>query len=119
MLQYLHLHSKEVPSATTISHSIDVTYPFVIRIASDLKKHGLLTAVQGRSGGYRLAKPATEISVYDVFLAIEGDLQIFRCLKDEQCYSKCSTHDYLLALQSDMATLLSRKYVADLPLEGM
>ena len=118
ILQYLHLHSRDLPTATTISHAVGVTYPFFVKIANDLKRHGLLATVQGRNGGYMLVKPATEISIYDVFLAVEGDLQIVRCLKDKQCCnrdtsSKCSTHDYLLTLQSDMAALLSRKYVAD------
>jgi len=118
LLQYLHVHDRGLPTATTISHSIGVTYPLVVKIANELKKHGLLVTVQGRHGGYMLAKPATEISIYDVLLAIEGDLQLVRCLKDKQCSTrdtigKCSTHDYLLTLQSDMAAFLSRKYVAD------
>ena len=119
ILQYLHLHSKELSSASTISNSIGVAYPFVNKIAGSLKRHGLLTTVQGRHGGYKLARPAVEISVYDIFLAIEGELQIVSCLKNEQCCNqgtadKCAAHDYLLTLQDDVVALLSRKYVADL-----
>jgi len=118
ILQYIHLHSRDLLSATTISSAIGVTYPYFLKIAILLRRHGLLDAVQGRHGGYMLAKPATEISVYDIFLAVEGELQLSRCLADEQYCNrvgigKCSTHDYFLALQNDVATLLSRKCLAD------
>jgi len=118
IVQYLHLHSSDLPTAMTISIATGVTYPYFLKIAIQLKQHGLLGTVQGRYGGYMLAKPATEISIYDIFQAVEGDLQINRCLKDEQyCNSggsgKCSTHDYFQDLQNDVAALLSRKYIAD------
>ena len=37
-----------------------------------LKKEGLIQSVRGAQGGYRLAKPAEEISVGDVLRALEG-----------------------------------------------
>ena len=118
ILQYLHLCGRELPTAMTIAVATGVTYSNVLKIAVQLKRHGLLDTVQGRNGGYVLAKAAAEISVYDIFLAIEGDLQINRCLKDEQYCSrgeggKCSAHDYFQDLQNDVAALLSRKCIAD------
>jgi DNA-binding IscR family transcriptional regulator len=35
--------------------------------------------VRGPAGGYRLAKPAANITLWDVVEAIEGALPIFRC----------------------------------------
>jgi Rrf2 family protein len=40
---------------------------------------GVLTTVKGARGGYRLARPAAEISVLDVVQAIDGDESAFRC----------------------------------------
>lgn len=45
--------------------------PVVIRrLAASLKKHGLLNILAG-SGGASLARPAGEISLYDVYQAVE------------------------------------------------
>src|SRR5881392_2325010 len=44
-----------------------------------LAQAGIVESVPGRRGGYRLAKPADEITVLDVVLAVEGDRSSFRC----------------------------------------
>jgi Rrf2 family protein len=44
-----------------------------------MSRAGLLESVQGPKGGYRLARPATEITVLEVVEAIDGDEPAFRC----------------------------------------
>ena len=44
-----------------------------------LSKAGIIESVAGARGGYRLARPAGEISLLDVVLAVEGDEPAFRC----------------------------------------
>ena len=118
IVQYLHIHRKDVSTATTISQSTGVSYSFFLKIANLLKQHGLLETVQGRNGGFMLAKPAVEISIYDIFLAIEGELQLNRCLKDDKFCSRdaignCLVHDYLSILQDSIIETMSCKYIAD------
>ena len=118
ILQYLHIHRKELPTAMTISQSIHVTYSFFIKIANQLKQEGLLDAVRGRNGGYRLARPASEISLHDVILAMEGKLQINRCLQDDEFCSRkttktCPVRKCLLSVQDGLIETLSQKSIAD------
>ena len=40
---------------------------------------GMLEAVKGPRGGYRLARPASEITLLEVVEAIDGDEPAFRC----------------------------------------
>ena len=40
---------------------------------------GIVQAVAGRRGGYRLARPAGEVSVLSIVQAIEGQAPAFRC----------------------------------------
>lgn len=40
---------------------------------------GIVESVPGRKGGYRLARPAAEVTVLDVVDAVEGDEHAFRC----------------------------------------
>jgi len=119
ILQYLHKNKEDLPTAMTISQSIGITYPFFIKIANQLKQKGLLSAVQGRNGGYRLARPAQQINLYDVFLCIEGELQINRCLQKNQTCSKgdttsCKMHAFLRSLQNKVIEEMSGQSIADL-----
>ena len=44
-----------------------------------LSRGGILESVQGPRGGYRLARPASAITVLDVVEAIDGAEPAFRC----------------------------------------
>lgn len=48
-----------------------------------LRSADLVHARRGSGGGYRLARDASQISVYDAFLALEGPLGSARCLKED------------------------------------
>jgi len=91
ILQHLHVHNNTLQTAMDISSATGVSYPLFIKIANQLRKHGLLSSVQGRHGGYILGKSAQDISVYDVFLAIEGDMELRSCL--HQTASSCTNGD--------------------------
>jgi Rrf2 family protein len=44
-----------------------------------LARAGIITSIQGPRGGYRLARPAAEITLLEVVEAVEGDEPSFRC----------------------------------------
>lgn len=50
----------------------------------DLRRAGLVQSQRGSTGGYRLARPATEITVGDVMRAIEGPLAEVRGVRPDQ-----------------------------------
>lgn len=56
-------------------------YPraFMAKIAKDLVEAGLISAKEGRDGGYSLNYPADEIEVKDVLEAIEGEIEPVSC----------------------------------------
>jgi Rrf2 family protein len=45
---------------------------------------GITRSVPGPRGGYRLARPASEVSLLDVVLAVDGDDRAFRCSEIRQ-----------------------------------
>ena len=49
-----------------------------------LTRAGVFEAVPGRRGGYRLAKPAKDITVLDVVEAVEGRMRAFECAEIRQ-----------------------------------
>ena len=69
-LAVLANHREGVPSAY-IASSVNTHAVFLRRILRDLVDAGLVVAREGRSGGYRLARPAARITLADVYRAIE------------------------------------------------
>ena len=47
---------------------------YLEQLAAKLKKAGLVVSTRGAQGGYRLARPSSEISVGDVLRALEGSV---------------------------------------------
>ncbi len=58
-----------------ISAAHDIPAGFLVQILLQLKTAGLVTSTRGAAGGYRLARPPEEISMWDVMSVIEGDMR--------------------------------------------
>ncbi len=52
-------------------------------ILGELRRGGLLRSQRGPDGGYRLARPASEISIADVIRALDGELANVRGSRPE------------------------------------
>jgi Rrf2 family protein len=55
-----------------ISESSAIPERYLVQILLQLKAAGLVASTRGASGGYRLARDASSISLSDVLIAIEG-----------------------------------------------
>lgn len=58
-------------------HGVPAAY--LAKILQSLSSAGVIEAVPGRRGGYRLARPAAAITLLDIVLAIDGAGAAFRC----------------------------------------
>jgi Rrf2 family protein len=63
-------------------HGISRTY--LAKHLQQLSRAGLVRSVEGRVGGYALTRPAEQVSVLDIVLAIEGGAPAFRCTEIRQ-----------------------------------
>ena len=59
---------KEIAAMTQVSHS------YLEQLLSALRKGGLVTSIRGANGGYKLARPAHEITVLEIIEFLEGAL---------------------------------------------
>jgi Rrf2 family transcriptional regulator, cysteine metabolism repressor len=57
---------------------------YLEHLVAKLRQAGLVTSVRGAHGGYRLAKPATEIAMLDVVEALEGPVAPMECFHIER-----------------------------------
>ncbi|MBQ1907959.1 MAG: RrF2 family transcriptional regulator [Firmicutes bacterium] len=69
-------------SLKDISERQDISRKYLEGIMNSLCKAGLLESSKGKSGGYRLTRPAEKISVGEILRVTEGDLAPVSCMGD-------------------------------------
>lgn len=75
-------------SAAAISNRRNIPVKFLEGILAELKRDGVVDVQRGRAGGYRLARPTSEISFGAVVRLIEGPLALLPCVSVSQ-YRAC------------------------------
>ncbi len=113
---------RPIVSAREMAERHDVPLELLAKVLQRLVQRGLLTSVQGINGGYRLARPATAMSVAQVVEAIDGPLTLTACAdaSDDPCmqYSKCNIRDPLHRIRERIAGALVACTIAELAAEA-
>jgi Rrf2 family protein len=81
--------------AREISEREQIPNPFLWKILRQLRAHRLLESVRGAGGGYRLGMPPSKIRLSEIVRAVEGDMEIDKCILNEgRCVeaSQCALH---------------------------
>lgn len=67
------------PSARALAEFQGLPSAYLAKTMTQLEKAGLVVATEGKGGGYKLARPESEITFLDVADAIEGRKSLFEC----------------------------------------
>ncbi len=108
-------------SISEIAEKEGISIPYASKLLSVLRKTGLVEAVRGRSGGFSIARPASEINLLEVITALGGPLidpnhcrkysgHLDRCVHTENC----SVHYTLVGLSK-----LVGEFLGETTLEGI
>ena len=105
-----------------IAERQNISVAYLEQIFIRLRRAGLVESARGRSGGYRLCRPATEIVISDIMTAVEEDTRMTRCHGEDgtTCLpgSRCLTHELWQALGAQIAGFLSGVTLQDV-LDGL
>lgn len=104
-----------------------VPVDYLAKIFTKLAKSALVVATEGVRGGFKLARPADEISLLDIVNAIDGQKKIFDCKEirgrcalfegaapDWALEGHCSVHAAMLTAQKRMEEALAQQTILDL-----
>lgn len=69
----------DLHSAQALADRTLVEVPTVSKVLKQLGRAGLVVSQRGAQGGYRLARPAREITVAEIIAAMEGPLGMTEC----------------------------------------
>ena len=90
---------------------------FLENILVDLRKAGMVANRRGAEGGYRLARPATEITPAEVIRALDGPLAEVRGLRPETTvYEGPAEHlqEVWVAVRASLRSVLERVTLAQI-----
>lgn len=72
----------------TIAKRQQIPEQYLSKLAIPLKTAGILRTERGAHGGYRLAKPASDIDLLTVVEVLEGRSSLLECTQDPSCCSR-------------------------------
>jgi Rrf2 family transcriptional regulator, iron-sulfur cluster assembly transcription factor len=103
----------------------DISLSYLEQIFCRLRRAGLVSAVRGRGGGYRLAREASAIAIIEVIRGVGEPIRATRCrpgggscmprpklLRDPPA-GRCQTHDLWAALGQEIERFLGSVTLAD------
>jgi len=102
-------------SARRIATQMQIPPRFLPQVMADLARADLVVAHTGRAGGYRLARPAAEISLLDVIRAAEREQRPRTCiLRGGPCdpQVRCDVHDAFTGARDAMLRSLGASTLA-------
>ena len=111
--------------ANTIAEKTSVSLRFALKILHKLSEEGLVKTSRGAAGGYSLNQDPATVTVRRVIEAIDGPIEINRCLSDtHQCLNNpnkdcCRLHHVFEELNRHITERLDRLTVATVVDEGV
>ena len=99
-----------------IAARLDASAAHLAKVMVALDRAGLVVGTRGPTGGYRLARPASRITLKDIYEAIEGPMQARECLFGEPVCKAggCTLSGYFGKLNRDVMRTLERTRLTDL-----
>ena len=90
----------------------EISLSYLEQLFGRLRKGGLVKSVRGPGGGYLLARPAPQMRVSDIILAVDEPIQTTRCAPGSPagCHNhkgRCLTHDLWEELGNQIYLYLS------------
>lgn len=103
-------------SVSEICEQESITAPFAYKILKKLQKSRIVKGFRGVHGGYTLNASPDELTLFDVYHAIDPDMFIIECMdpgkscvRDGEAGLPCMVHRELAEIQQEVWSMLKRK----------
>ncbi len=112
----LAIHEQDEPvTLADISQCQGISLSYLEQLFAKLRRAGLVEGVRGPGGGYRLARPSSQISVAQVITAVDENVDVKNCKGREDCQDgeRCLTHELWDELSRKLYEFLDGITLAD------
>lgn len=104
-----------------ISQRQEISLSYLEQLFGKLRRHKIVESVRGPGGGYNLARKAEDVTVADIIIAVDEQLDATQCGGKENCNhtkqeagGRCMTHDLWSTLNAKMVEYLDSVSLKDL-----
>jgi FeS assembly SUF system regulator len=106
-------------TAAALAQEAKLPRATVAKVLKALAHGGIVAGARGASGGYRLARPASAVSIAEVVAAIDGGMSLTQCTSHMhvptcQRSSYCTTRPHWHRINQAVGTALGAITVADM-----
>ena len=115
-LRHMQLkQSEELTSTKEIATRYGVPQQLLAKTLQHMARDGIIEAVQGPAGGYRVATNLEQISMKDFFEKLEGPLGMMDCYFDSDCiqFGSCNIRVPIQRINDNMRNLFSQMSVQE------
>ena len=115
-LRHMQLkQSDELTSTKEIATRYGVPLQLLAKTLQHMARDGIIEAVQGSAGGYRIATNLDQISMKDFFERLEGPLGMMDCYFDSDCIQMgaCNIRVPIQRINDNMRNLFSQMSVQE------
>lgn len=98
-----------------IAKKEDISLKYLEKIVQILKLGGCVTVKRGPKGGYRLSKPADQITLLNIFELLEGSSSVLDCIDRDECSrdNECTTISVWKGLSEVIKEYLGKQTLSD------
>ena len=110
-------YKKGLKASRLLSQEEDVSYQLSCKLLQKLSSAGFVESNMGVKGGFELSKPPSQISIYDIIVAIQGPITLNKCVLGKDACPRqgtCPMTAKLNGLQATMVGALQDTTIADL-----
>lgn len=103
------MHGTHGPvTLAAVSERQKISLSYLEQLFGKLRRHGLVESVRGPGGGYNLARPSDDVSVADVIVAVDEQIDATQCGGKEDCHGdrRCMTHELWASLNDHIFAYL-------------
>ena len=76
----LAINALEKPVSTKVlAEQEDISPLFTAKILQKLAKFGIVESIMGTAGGFKLKKDSSQISLYEIIQALQGEIIVNKC----------------------------------------
>ena len=96
-----------------ISKSLNLSRKYLEKLSRSLSENGIIKSTRGPSGGYCL-KAGDEITLLDVYNALEGKVEEGKCFEAASCKAKkCKTSEILEDVNNEIRSFLDNRKLSE------
>ncbi|MDQ1362710.1 MAG: Rrf2 family transcriptional regulator, iron-sulfur cluster assembly transcription factor [Pseudomonadota bacterium] len=113
----LSFHQQAGPvSLADISERQEISLSYLEQLFARLRRNGIVVSTRGPGGGYTLSRPAEEISIAEIIVAVDESYEAANCSETGNCngHNQCLTHDLWHELSQEIHRFLNGISLAEI-----